>query len=27
VARLLEAFPHLRSLVPNEILTRLLPGS
>lgn len=27
VARLLEAFPDLRNLVPNEILARLLPGS
>ncbi len=27
VARLLEAFPRLRGLVPNQILARLLPGS
>jgi hypothetical protein len=27
VARLLEAFPHLRSHVPDQILARLLPGS
>jgi hypothetical protein len=27
VARLLDAFPQLRSLVPDQILARLIPGS